>query len=419
MWEGVFYYDKRKSAKSAAIAFAILFFIVSIFLVIVASFIRNDNLPENLTPVEVTLVEIRANDEDSKTEMFAKDDGHTYFISYSNVSKEDVMSTLKIDETYTFYVSYLRANKNSALTAIVSQKGADGKENIIFDCIPKMEENYQTVTYVGISAAIIAAISLSAYIFFRQRPKYGKAWCYEPLFLNNFNAVIVGRKRWKPTKRPWQLTLLIATLAFFIVTLITGIILIVGEESSPKSAVGYILLCSSVVVTITLLTIIAILNDRQNVPLFAKNYTKYLKEGADPNDVTPFTEEGLNDGEGTVPYEKVDFYVAVQYRKLFVNANIYVISENYSAEGPWIAHLTADNYAAIKKYGVNVYGLDEVVENLEQHIRENVDKKGPLLVFYKKDGIIKKRLNFFNQNRSIVQDPRIIAKLEAEEKANE
>lgn len=433
MWKNLLYYDKRKGLRRTCFWLGIWFAIIAIGLAVAVFFIQDNMRPENIRSVDLTITSFKVDKEDDETEIYVNENDHTYYINFSNMKSEDVFKTFEVGETYTFYVSVKFIDNPKIRPYMIGKTNAEGSTELLYNIIPDEELTNKVVTGIAIGAAVLAAASLSGFIAIKHRPKYGSIPALEFMFFLSYQPAIVSAKRARPYTQKETRAFIFAFLGSMLALIVAGVLMLaIGSDLWVKILGLVILVCSG----LTPIPFIAVAFPgyfSRDAELFAKNYVKYIKEGvteketakkittANEDDeaseqaaepLTPFAKEGLMDEDTVTPYSEIDFYVAAQYRNLFCAANLYIIGEKRGTDDYFAYILNPENYKAIKELGLEVHGLDDLLDNFPEHINKYRQKKKINLVLYKESGIEVRPLTCINSNYNFIHDPRKIAEIE-------
>ena len=180
-------------------------------------------------------------------------------------------------------------------------------------------------------------------------------------------------------------------IAFTIVLGAIAAILLILSEFYPDevwmAAVGFVFLILMFTLPPFSMSFFFLRYSEKNVPIFVKNYLRFIKHGPKQTNEPSFTKDGFKYDfeEETFPYSECKIYAAVVYEKAFCAANIFIVTEIASQDDFYITQLMPEEYEAIKENNVEVEGLDEALDNLEENIHKYVGKKR--IVVMKKDGV--------------------------------
>ena len=375
-------------------------------MIILSSIFNNDLKMENYVSFEATVSNIYHDDESERTIIETSNQDKTFFISDSFTPYVDTFGLFGIDEDYTFIVTKSDVDDNPAAILEMRKKGEDGKMLIVYSCIDEKIENAHICGYFGIGSAVVGALLTTLYLYIKRHLGPGEASMAEYFFLVSYSAYVtrkaphpVGKKAFLP------LTFLILGVLNGIAA---GIIVSIFENEEWAPVVLAILGVSAILMwVIGFLLIVPLFRyAKKDVPLFAKHYREFLNNENVTSLVSPFEKDGFRvEDEVLVPYDQATFIPVVQFRRIFNSCNIYLLCEGVSEFSPYIIPLDPDSYRNIKKYGVKVEGLDDIIANLEGEIEKYLAKK-PVVVTYRKDAIDVHPLKLRNEDIAIYKGQR-------------
>ena len=382
-------FDKRKPIRRNFLGFGAVVAVFAILLTIVSILVRNNAKTENLIDVDVTISAISDITDDGLT-ISVNESDKVYIVNKETAESSKVREKLEIGENYHFYITAVQQDrKDPRIFEII-------KDNeVVFSIVESERLASEVCAYISGGLYVVAAVLFGVYVYLKRNPKYIENSMAELVFVCTYRFDIVTKKKAEPMSWKRRIAFILIDMGIALAFAGAGIAMIIIAnifgEAIWMSVLKIIFFVSMIVVPPFSLFFFQPMYSEKNIPLFAENYVKFIKSGPEQKTRSPFTEKGLgyeeeeNLEEEIIPYSECKIYVAVAYAKAFCAANIYIITEIRNGEDYFITPLLPEVYKSIKEYKVEVEGLDEALDNLEENIRKHVSKKR--VVVMKKDGV--------------------------------
>lgn len=378
-------YDKRKELRRAFFAYGVIAIIFAVILAIGSVFIHNEVRTENLIGVDVTVSAVERA-KNGALSINALDSDKVYTINNDEAKDSGVFEKLEIGETYRFYITAAqKGNKERRLYEIF--KG----DEVLFSVIESERLSSEIMAYIAGGLLLVAAGFIGFSLYFKRNPKIVENSEMELIFASNYRVDLVSKKRAEPMSHGRRNVFIAVYIAFTLVLGAIAAILLILSEFYPDevwmAAVGFVFLILMFTLPPFSMSFFFLRYSEKNVPIFVKNYLRFIKHGPKQTNEPSFTKDGFKYDfeEETFPYSECKIYAAVVYEKAFCAANIFIVTEIASQDDFYITQLMPEEYEAIKENNVEVEGLDEALDNLEENIHKYVGKKR--IVVMKKDGV--------------------------------